>query len=192
MHYYIKINLLIIISFIISASSENLNDQTDDYEINYVYYNNEICSFSGKFNTANNECNCDEEYYSIKTDYFTINHVKIQCSQLKKRQVICLFFSIFLPFGASFIYLGHIPIFIIYLLLFSIAIIGNCIKYTSSSTHDYFISKTNIGLFVLLIIMFLCYLVNIFLVGFNLIPDSNNEYMISDLSVLFDFFKEEN
>lgn len=182
MHYYIKINLLIIISFTISTTTDN--------EIS-LYYNNEICSFSGKFNKTNKECICDEEYYSIKTNYFSINNIKIQCSELKKRLIICLFLSIFLPFGASLIYLGHILIFIIYFLLFSIAIIGNCIKYTSSSTHDYFKSKTNIVLLVLLIIMLLCYVVNIFLVGFNLIPDSNNEYMINDLSVLFEFFNEE-
>ena len=93
---------------------------------NPLLYENEICSFAGKFNKTNNNttCICNEQYASLPSDspnYYIYGNA-LQCSVLKKRQFIALFLAMFLPFGFHFIYLEYYYLFVIHFLFFCVSI----------------------------------------------------------------------
>jgi len=104
---------------------------------------------------------------------------------MKKKRFITLFYSIFVPFGLDYLYLGHYLIFIVILLISGFALLSNCYKFTFSKSKDYLSDKSNwiyVGIGLLAILF---WIINIFLMGFGLIKDENGFETVSDLYLLF-------
>ena len=175
-----------LISFIRDYDISDLN--TPDLFIDQIC-SNRIISFEIKSNQSSNQtlvnCNCTEDYGTIVNNSFTINGQNVQCSYIKKRRFITLFFSIFIPFGLDYLYLEQYIIFVIILFSCCFTMIGNCYRYTVSTNPEYFHENANLFFIVLGALAIILWIVNIFLTAFGTIKDGNNFNTVSDLHMLF-------
>lgn len=194
-----KYTLIIILCFIILVSPYDLGDLNGP-----DLFKNEICSYNGQpeiIDGGNNiKCYCNEDFATVKEDYNQINGINIQCNYEKKRRFICLFLSVFLPFGADYLYLGRTALGILFLLLCIIICFGNCyilikiekekVKANDSSDNTNLerIKLMQLIFGICLIIYGLFYILNCFLMGFGVITDSHGLETVNDLKNLFSLY----
>ena len=182
-----KISLFLIMnSFICLVCNINLDILNDP-----KYFVDQICSNKYKNATINNRtviCNCDENYGNSTDDNY-INGQKIQCSYPRKRRFIALFYSIFLPFGIDYIYIGQYIPFLIILFFCCFTIIGNCYMFSISQSTNYFDSKSNLFFATLAVLLVIWWIINIFLTAFGVVKDSHGYSTISDLYMLLNGFQ---
>jgi hypothetical protein len=184
-----KILILILLNSIYTISSDA------DLE----NFKNELCSFNGKFTRnisyKNNTygCVCQDEYDNNNNTtlmYFD-NKYPILCGYEKKRRFIALFFSVFMPIGLDYLYLGFYPIFVAVLLLTLLTFVGNFVRFAIANTIDwsYFKNKYNLIFFVMLISYMIFYFLNAILIATGTIRDSNGIDTVSDIDYFYNFKK---
>ena len=183
MKVFILLKIVVYFNVIIAISNYTLKDLN-----NPLLFIDQICSNRYiAFTNINNTiiCNCSQNYVTIPNNTLYINNNMVQCSYKKKKRFVTLFYSIFVPFGLDYLYLGHYLIFVVILLISGFALISNCYRFTFTKSKYYLSDKSDwfyvgIGLLAILI-----WIINIFLMGFGLITDENGFETVSDLYMLF-------
>ena len=185
----------IILIFILAIFLDTINCFDISYLKKPSMFMDEICSYNGKgkaINDNNVVCECNKEYANDPNEKGTINGVPIQCSYFKKRKFITVFFSIFLPLGIEYFYLEHYAYFVIIIICCCTAIIGNCIRFTiSTSQEKYFKNKVNLFFTLLLVAMVIFYIANVILMFIG-VKDGNNVEVLNDLYLLVNIQSEQN
>lgn len=171
---------------------------TDEDLSGVALFQNEVCSFNGiptliqSTNTI--QCECKQQY---ATDYKarTINNHTVYCNYRKKRRLIALFFSVFLPFGVNYFYLEYVWLPFIIMIIFITIVVLNCVFFCKKEEQerensDNGIIDSNVNknekiiMWVLLSSMFLYIafiIVNICLMCFGSVKDANGFEMYNDL-----------
>jgi hypothetical protein len=156
-------------------------------------FKNELCSFNGVFKWIEKEkatynCSCNVDYATDTKNIkkFDGKH-DILCSYERKRKFIAVFFSIFLPFGFDYFYLGYYYWFVAILLFTMITYIGNFLRFAVANAADwsYFKDKYNLIFFIMLILNLIFWVVNVFMIATDVIKDSNGIATVDDLDYFF-------
>ena len=123
------------------------NFSTSNFK-NPLLYENEICSYNGKFDTnllKNKQyvCICDDSFATDTAEKSKLYIVgqEIQCSLVKKRQLIAFVLAFFFPIGLHYFYLEQYLYFVLVLLGCCTSIVGNCVFCAISSNNG---NKTNL------------------------------------------------
>jgi hypothetical protein len=180
--------VFLICSVIVFAICTKIYDLSDP-----ELFKDEICSYNGRpdviidpnggFSQIN--CTCQDEFANDPRNTKSINNVSIQCSYERKRRFITLFLSIFLPFGFSYLYLGHFWIFLLVVCACFFTLIGNCYRFaTTQQNENYFKNKWNILFLLLALFLLISWIVNTILIWTGIVKDSNNIETIDDLYYL--------
>lgn len=179
--YFLKI--IVYLNVLIGISNYSLKDLN-----NPEFFVDQICSNRyTDYTLINNTilCNCSNNYATLPNNSFKINDNLVQCSYMKKKRYVTLFYSIFVPFGLDYLYLRHYFLFIVILLISGFALISNCYRFIFSKSKDYLSDKSNcfyVGIGVIAIIF---WIINIFMMGFGMITDEKGFETVSDLYLLF-------
>lgn len=163
------------------------------------FMNYDICSYNGyptilqKINEKNQtisyvKCECNKEFSTVKKNYGFSKIKNFQCNYAKKRISITLLFSVLLPFGLDYFYLGRYIIGTICLLLFLIIFFGKhfFLFQIEQAKSPSVINQSQLSL-IKRIFRFsqwlygVGYIINCFLNGLGLIKDGEGIYQINDL-----------
>jgi len=183
-YYFIEI-CLVILQFRSILSSTNEELLTNPY-----YYQDEICSYNGKVDTAISntkyiKCECNKDYTDDPDQTLKINDITIQCSYQKKRKFIALFFAIFIPCGLDHLYIGNYILFGILFCFYVIVILGNMYRFAISSEDDYLKNKINLVFFIFVFIFIAVWIADILFI-FLYSKDHNGNPLVEDVALLFD------
>lgn len=146
-----------------------------------------ICSYRSTETIRNGNtivCVCDEDYYTIQTQ-FKVNGVDAQCNYEKKRRYYYVFLAIVQPFGFEFYYIESYAIFWLNLMFSIGTICMNIYNYiTWDEKFNFFNNKKYIICFSCLIILLALWILKIVLSIF-VETDGNYVPFVEDLKTLF-------
>ena len=132
---------LIILTIIISSSNKIFAQNSTEILIKLLsspkILQNEICLFNEvlSINDTHITCKCYDGF-TKDNQIRWINNYQVDCSYFQRSRVITTGFSLILPFGADYFYLGHILIGIVTIILETAIFVLNCIFFRYLLIYD--------------------------------------------------------
>ena len=198
---YIKV----ILKFFLFLKTFNIALCQNDFETNLKKFiespkiiKNQLCSFNSiSTSTINNlTCKCYDGFVK-DVNIRKINNYDVDCSYQLKSRLITFVFSLIVPFGIDYLYLGHYSIFVIVLIFAICFIVMNSYLFNCILKYDRLTSVGNIDKnferkykkykCIVIIIDFIVlgiYIINASLQGTGVIKDKNG------FSTIYDYFLE--